>query len=377
MFWKRNNTKLRRTGRSPWQIAWGRLRRHRMAMFAMVVLIVLYLLTIFAGFVAPYWYDNEVRDMSYHPPNLRFVDADGGFHLVPFVYGSKFEFDEYFERQWTDDTSKMYPLRFFTRGDKYTILGFIPCDIHLVGIDAPPADSGQLQPRLYVFGADYRGRDLLSRILYGGQVSMTIGLVGVSISFCIGMLVGGISGYLGGRGDFAIQRVCEMIMLIPTFYLLLILRTTFPPDLSSTKVYFGIVFILSFIGWAAFSRVIRGMVLSIREQEYVLAARAAGVPPVLIVIRHILPNTLSYAIVYITLSIPFYILGESGLSLIGLGITDPVPSWGNLLQKATNVPDLKRHPWVLIPGFFIFLAVMAFSFLGDGLRDALDPKSKE
>ncbi len=354
--------------RSPWQLTLRRLRRHRMAIFGFRLLVLLYLSAIFAGFLAPYGYDNENRDHSYHPPfNVHWVDAAGQFHLRPFVYASTFGYDAYFNQRWVLDTSKVYPVRFFVSGDEYKILGLIPARLHLFGVDAPA--------RIYLMGADYRGRDLFSRIMFGGQISLSIGLVGVSISFVIGMLVGGISGYAGGRTDFVIQRFAEMIMLIPTFYLLLVLRNTFPPDLTSTEVYFGIVFILAFIYWASFSRVIRGMVLSIREQEFVLAAQAAGMPALRIIVRHILPNTLSYAIVYVSLSIPYYILGESALSLIGLGIQDPVPSWGNLLQKAMAVPELKFHPWILIPGFFIFVTVMAFNFLGDGLRDALDPKT--
>ena len=346
----------------------SRLRRHRMAIFGFRVLVLLYLTAILAGFFAPYDYDNENREHSYHPPQgFHFWDVDGHFHWRPFVYARSYDFDAYFNRVWKADKTKRYPLRFFVKGDDYKIVGLIPARLHLFGVEEPA--------RLYLFGADYRGRDLFSRIMYGGQISLTIGLIGVTISFVIGMIVGGLSGYVGGNTDFVIQRLSEMIMLIPTFYLLLVLRNTFPPDLSSVQVYFGIVFILSFIYWASFSRVIRGMVLSIREQDYVLAARAAGVPTLQIVVRHILPNTLSYAIVYVSLSIPYYILGESALSLIGLGIQDPVPSWGNLLQKAISIPELKFHPWILIPGLFIFAAVMAFNFLGDGLRDALDPKT--
>ncbi len=354
--------------RTPLRMALRRLRRHRMAIFASRVLAVLYILTLFAGFFSPYDYDNERREHSYHPPQrIRFIDADGTFHWRPFVYASSYEFDDYFRRVWTFDTSERYPLRFLAKGDPYTIVGLFTWQRRLFTVEEPG--------RLYLLGADYRGRDLLSRIFYGGRISLTIGLVGVSISFVIGMVVGGISGYMGGRTDFLIQRLCEMIMLIPGFYLLLVLRNTFPPGLSSVQVYFGIVFILAFIYWASFSRVIRGMVLSIREQEYVLSARATGVPALRIIVRHVLPNTLSYAIVYVSLTIPYYILGESALSLIGLGIQDPVPSWGNLLQAAMSVPELQFHPWILIPGFFIFVAVMAFNFLGDGLRDALDPKT--
>jgi peptide/nickel transport system permease protein len=354
--------------RTPWQIAMARLRRHRMAIFGFRVLVVLYATAVFAGFISPYGYDNEVREHSYHPPlGFHLIDEQGKFHWRPFVYASSYDFDAYYNRVWKMDKSKRYPVRFFVKGDEYTILGIITARTHLFGVEAPG--------RTYLFGADYRGRDQFSRIMYGGQISLTIGLIGSGISLAIGMIVGGISGYVRGRTDFAVQRLCEMIMLIPTFYLLLVLRNTFPPGLSSTQVYFGITFILAFIYWASFSRVIRGMVLSIREQEFVLAARALGLPMGRIVLRHVLPNTLSYAIVYVSLSIPFYILGESALSLIGLGIQDPVPSWGNLLQKATSIPELKFHPWILIPGLFIFAAVMAFNFLGDGLRDAMDPKT--
>ncbi len=352
---------------SLWRLSMRKLRRHRLAMWALRALIVLYLIAIFADFFAPYGYDNEERTHSYHWPwNLHVVDANGSWHW-PFVYQTSYQFDANFNRVYTEDTSKRYGLKLFYRGEPYRLLGLFQTTIRLLGVDAPG--------RVYLLGADYRGRDLFSRIIYGSRISLSIGLVGVSITFVLGMIVGGVSGYFGGRTDFVIQRVCEMIMLIPAFYLLLILRGAFPPGMGSVQIYFGIVFILAFIGWAAFSRVIRGMVLSIVTGDYVVAARGLGIPTWRIVLWHVLPNTLSYAIVYATISIPGYILGESGLSLIGLGIQDPVPSWGNLLQQAMSIPELKFHPWVLIPGVFIFIAVMAFNFLGDGLRDAFDPRS--
>jgi peptide/nickel transport system permease protein len=261
----------------------------------------------------------------------------------------------------------MFYLRFFVSGHRYRLLGLIPTDRHLFGVDPPG--------RLYLLGADHVGRDVLSRIIYGSRVSMTIGLVGTSVSLVIGLLVGGLSGYYGRAVDTVLQRLCEMIMLIPGFYLLMILYTTLPAGLSSAQVYFAVVLILAFIGWASLARVIRGMVLAIARSDYVMAAVAQGLPPWRIVVRHVLPNTFSYAIVAASLSIPAYILGESGLSLIGMGIQDPVPSWGNMLQKATSISELTRHPWILWPGVFIFVAVMAFNFFGDGLRDAVDPRS--
>lgn len=358
-----------RRAMGPWGIMWRNLRKHRMAMLAGKVLLVMYAVMLLDGFVAPYHFDSQVRDHAYHPPlSLRFRDADGNFHWRPFVYGSSYTFDEQYNRIWQEDDSRRYPLRFLFRGDESSVLlGLVDTRWHLFGVEAPG--------RLYLLGADYQGRDIFSRIIYGGRISLTIGLVGTAISLTIGMLMGGISGYLGGVGDTMIQRLCELIMLIPGFYTLIILYSALPAGLTSVEVYFGVVIILAFIGWASLARVIRGMVLSIRASDFVMAARAAGAPSWRIVLRHVLPGTFSYAVVAASLSIPAYILGESGLSLIGMGIQDPVPSWGNMLQRAVNVNELTLHPWLLWPGVAIFLAVMTFNFLGDGIRDALDPRS--
>jgi len=333
----------------------------------MVVLAALYLGAIFADFISPYHFDNEERLNSYSPPTrLHFVDNEGKGHLRPFIYRYTYQFDQFYQRVYTPDTSQRFPIRLFVRGDRYRFLGIFPTDIHLFGVD-PPA-------RLYLLGADSRGRDLFTRLLYGSRVSLSIGLAGVAITFIIGMIVGGVSGYFGGKVDNLIMRLCEMVMMIPGFYLMLAMRAAFPPELSSIQVYFLIVFIMSFIGWAGLARVVRGMAISIREKEFVVAAKAVGAKNLSIIVRHILPNTLSYAIVSATLAIPGYILGESALSLLGLGIRDPDASWGNLLSEAMGVAQIRFHPWVLIPGIFIFVAVMAFNFLGDGLRDALDPR---
>ncbi|HEX9780367.1 MAG TPA: ABC transporter permease [bacterium] len=355
-----------RVGVSPLRRGLGRLRRNGVAMASAVALGAMYLAAAAAGFVAPYHYDDERRDLSYHPPSaVRVVDAEGRWRR-PFVYATTMEFDAYRRRHVTEDRTRRYPIGFFVRGEPYRLFWLIPCDRHLFGVAAPA--------RLYVAGADSRGRDLFSRLVSGSQVSLSIGLVGVCVTFTLGMFVGGLAGFYGGWADELIMRLCEMIMMIPGFYLLLALRAAFPPELSSVEVYVLIVIMMSFIGWAGLARVIRGMVLSLREREYVVAARAAGRGSVGIVFSHLLPNTVSYAVVAATLSVPGYILGESALSLLGLGIQDPHASWGNLLSEAMNVSQLAFHPWVLWPGVCIFATVMAYNFLGDGLRDAFDPR---
>ncbi len=363
----RDKNESRRPPATQTRIALRRLRRHRLAMWALGVLVALYAMCIFADFIAPYSMDDEQRDLSYCPVmKLNFRDEAGRFHLRPFVYRYSYTFDAYYNRVYVQDKSRTYPIRLFVKGAEHKLLGFIPMKTRLFGVDEPA--------RIYLLGADYRGRGLFSRILYGSRVSLSIGLVGVAVSFSVGLLVGGISGFFGGRTDNVLMRVCEMVMMIPGFYLMLALRAAFPTDLSSVQIYLMIVLIMSFIGWAGLARVIRGMVLSIREKEFVTAARASGESALRIIVRHILPNTLSYVIVAVTLSIPGYILGESALSLIGLGIQEPYASWGNLLSEAMNIAEIKFHPWILIPGLFIFVAVMSFNFLGDGLRDAFDPR---
>ena len=341
--------------------------RHRIALVGLIVLVVLYSMALFAGFFAPYHYDNDDRKHSYNPPTkVHFFDEEGTFHLRPFVYNCMYSYNDLYQKVYTEDTSRVFPLQFFVRGDTYKLFGFIRSRRHLFGVEAPA--------RIYVFGADSLGRDLFSRIMYGSQVSLSIGVVVSLITLSIGMIIGGISGYFGGRTDMLIMRMCEMIMMVPGFYLMLAMRAAFPLNISSLKMYFIIMFIMSFIGWAGLARVIRGMALSLREKEFVYASRALGRRNLYIITRHILPNTLSYAIVAVTLSIPGYILGESALSLLGLGIQDPYASWGNLLASAMNIAEVRFHPWILIPGVFIFVTVMAFNFVGDGLRDYFDPK---
>jgi peptide/nickel transport system permease protein len=343
----------RRFGRSPVALAGGAL----LALF--------YALALLAPFVAPYPQDELDRGRFYHPPQApRWRDADGRLHLRPFVYATVpgpgvFEYRE--------DRSCRVPMRFLVRGARYRLLGFVPTERHLFGV-APPG-------RVNLLGTDPAGRDELSRLLFGAQVSLTVGLVGILISFTIGLLLGGISGFLGGWVDGLIMRSCEVLLSIPGLYLIIALRSAFPASLPSQQVYLAIVAILALIGWAGLARVIRGMVLAIRRSDFVAAAEALGMSRLRIIVRHVLPNTLSFVIVAATLSVPGYILGEVFLSFLGVGVQEPAASWGNMLQQARSVTVLTDFPWLLYaPGVAIFLTVMAFNFLGDGLRDALDPR---
>lgn len=373
-------------GLSPLRLAVRKLRKHRLAMVGLWILLTLYLVAIFADFLAPYGYNNQVRELEMSPSTpLHFFDENGTL-CWPYVHPRKQDFDEMYRQVVIEDKSVKCPLRFFVfsraEDQENTLLalaGVRRWSLRLFGFEAPPQPAGAAPStyfvRFYLMGADISGRDIFSRICYAARISLTIGLCGASVTFILGMLIGGTAGYFGGKVDGTLMRLCEMIMLLPGFYLLLILRHTFPADMDSVKVYFAVVLIMSLIGWAGFARVIRGMVLSIRRLDFVQAARAGGLTHFQIVRRHVLPNTLSYAIVSVTMSIPAYILGESALSLLGLGIMDPVPSWGNMLGKAMDIPTLDQHPFVLWPGVFIFLTVMAFNFFGDGLRDAFDPKT--
>jgi peptide/nickel transport system permease protein len=354
-------------GRSPSQILWLKLRRNRTAMLGLYALAVMYGAAILAGFIAPYKYDNARHDLPFHSPMLgriHFFDEHGGLQR-PFVYGI-IPLDPQLAA-YRDDTSARFPIRLFVRGESYRILWLVSSNIHLFGVDEPG--------HIFLFGSDQVGQDIFSRILYGAQVSLSIGIIGILISTIIGMIVGGVAGYFGGVTDFALMRSVEVLLALPSLYFILILRQLFGAGTSSTRIYFIIIIILAFIGWATEARVIRGMVLSIKEQEYVIAARAMGFSDSRIIVRHILPNTLSFVIVTATLSVPFYILGEVALSFLGVGIQEPEASWGNMLIAAQNNRYLNDFPWVLIPGVFIFIAVMAWNFLGDGLRDAADPRT--
>lgn len=343
-----------------------KLKQLKLALGSFYVLVFLYVGALFAGFLAPYHFAQESRELSYAPPSKIHVVDSFGKLCRPFVCLRSYKFDEAYNRVYAEDKTQKYPIKFFVKGDEYRLFGLVKSNFHLFGVDR--------KARINLFGTDSRGRDLFSRIIYGSRISLSIGLAGVFISLVIGVFIGGISGYFGGRIDQILMRACEIIMVIPGFYLMLALRGFFSYSLNSAQMYFIIVCIMSFIGWPGLARVVRGMALSLREQEFVSAARVLGVRDIKIIAVHIIPHTFSYLIVAVSLSIPGYILGESALSLLGLGIQDPYASWGNLLSEAMSIAQIKFHPWILIPGVFIFITVMAFNLFGDGLRDVFDPK---
>lgn len=351
---------------SPWALFWRHLLRNPAAVTGGVILAIFYLLVLFADMVAPYRMETQNRALNYCPPTrVRFIDSEGNFHLRPFVYGKTLV--DRLATIYEDDTSVIHPIRFFVKGEPYRLFGLIPSDRHLFGVES---DDG----RVFLMGTDQFGRDVFSRLLFGGRISLSVGLVGILLSFGFGMVIGGISGYYGGWIDTVIMRSSELIMSIPALYLIISLRTALPQDIPSDQMYLIIVMILSLISWAGMSRIIRGMALSIKENDFVTAARALGYGPLRIIIRHILPNTLSFVIVAATISVPGYILGEVALSFLGVGINEPTASWGNMLKQAQSVRVLTSFPWILAPGYVIFLTVLAYNFLGDGLRDALDPR---
>lgn len=351
---------------SPWRVFWRQFRRSHLAVAGGLLLTVFYGVALLAPFIAPYAQESMDRQRFFHPPHrLHWIDPAGRFHVVPFIHPMRLA--DPGDLTFAEDRTQVVPIRLLVRGVRYRLFGLIPTDRHLFGVDAPQ--------RVFLMGADPAGRDVFSRLLYGSQVSLTVGMVGLAISFTIGLMLGGISGYFGGWVDTLIMRSTELLLSIPGLYLIIALRGIFPTNLPSQQVYLAIVVILAFIGWAGLARIIRGMVLSIRRQEYVAAAEALGMSRLRIIARHILPNTLSFVIVAATISIPGYILGEIVLSFLGVGVQEPAASWGNMLGQARNSRAMASFPWLLyVPGTAIFLTVMAFNFLGDGLRDALDPR---
>lgn len=350
------------------QLMLRRFKAHRLGMLGFFVLAFLYLLVIFAPFIAPTDYLVQRRDYTNCPPTkLHWRDADGRFSLRPFVYGMQRSRDPItLEVRWEEDTSRKYPVYFLVRGHSYKFLGF-QCDLHLFGVDA---DSGG---QLFLFGTDRFGRDLFARTLYGGRVTLSVGVFGILLSFLIGTAMGSISGYYGGRVDNAIQRFIELLRSFPRIPLWLALSVMLPPNWSSVKVYFGVVTILAFLDWTGLARVVRGQFLNLREKEFVEAARALGAGDRSIIFRHILPNIVSYLVVTATLSFPGMIMGESTISFLGLGIKEPMTSWGLLLRDAQSMDVMRMQPWLMIPGIFIVVSVLAFNFMGDALRDAFDP----
>lgn len=342
--------------------------KHKLAMMGLFMLVVMYMSILFAEFLAPYGEASSERSKPYAPPSRIHMFHKGSF-VGPFIYDYKEVFDQQaLTNKKKYDKQTPHQIKFFGKGEPYKMWGLIPADIHLFTVDSPA--------RIYIWGSDLQGRDLFSRVLYGGRISLTIGIIAILISYPIGLIMGGISGYFGGWIDTIIMRVVEAIITFPSLYLLLTLSATLPQNLSSVQRYFLITLILAFIGWAGQARIYRGQVLSLKQMEYVDAAKAMGASDLSIIVKHIIPQMSSWIIVSATISIPAYTLGEAALSFLALGIQDPQASWGLMLQEARNISLLRDHPWLLIPGFMIVFSVFAFSFFGDGLRDAFDAKKK-
>lgn len=347
---------------SQWQLIRWKFARHRVAVLSLVILIIFYVVAGFAEFFAPYAADAYDIDYVLAPPQrIHWVD-EGRFQ--PFVYGYSAEMDpNTFRTTYKVDETQKFPLAFWVKGEPYKLLGF----------EGERRLFGVAEGKVHLFGADDRGRDLLSRIIYGARISLSIGLVGIAISSLIGVVMGGISGYFGGAVDMIIQRVIEFIRSIPTLPLWMALSVALPPTWSVVQAYFGIVVILSLVGWTGLARVVRGKFLSLREEDFVMAAQLNGATEGIIIFKHLLPLFYSHIIASLTLSVPGMIIGETALSFIGLGLQPPAVSWGVLLKDSQKIRVLAEAPWLLIPGVFVILAILAFNFVGDGLRDAADP----
>jgi peptide/nickel transport system permease protein len=333
----------------------------------------MYLLALFAGFVSPYDPNEYNASYKYVPPMVfGFNDGEGNFTFRPGVYGITQERDpETLRITYETDYATWYPLHFFVKGNSYTMLGFIESDIHLFGL----GEEAEGMP-VYVLGSDRLGRDMFSRITYGSQVSLSIGLVSVFLSLVLGIVLGGISGYYGGLVDNIIQRIIELIRSVPSLPLWMALSAALPSEMPIEQRYFGITIILSVIGWTSLGRQVRGRFLALRTEDFVLSARLSGASDLRIIIRHMVPSFTSHIIASLTLSIPGIILAETSLSFLGVGLRQPAISWGVLLQEAQNIRTVALSPWLLLPGLSVVIAVLAFNFLGDGLRDAADPFSR-
>ncbi len=353
---------------SQWQLMWWRLRKHRLAMGAGIVLIVMYVMVIGADFLAtsdPFLSEATRGEMP--PQRIHFFDGwKPSLHVNP-VSGERDL--KTFKRVYVVDEDTKTPIRLFARGYEYNFLGIIPTDRHLLGVNAPMNP----EEHIFILGTDVQGRDMWSRLMIATRISMTIGLVSVAISLFLGVLLGGMSGYYGGWIDTIIQRVVEILRSIPTIPLWMGIAAAVPRDWSIIKVYFAITIIISLIGWTTLAREVRGRFLSLREEDFVTAAEIAGASRARIIFRHMVPSFTSHIIAATTLSLPAIIISETSLSFLGLGLRPPAISWGVLLQQAQNVQAVAITPWLLVPAIPVIIAVLAFNFLGDGLRDAADP----
>lgn len=352
---------------SQWKLMWWKFRKHKLALIALPVIAIMYTLAIFCEFFAPALPLLRYSDYKNAPPSkIHVVDSEGTWNF-PFVYDLSPQMDEYtFKKTFKEDTSKKVPLGFFVQGSEYKFWGLGKGTLHFFG----PKEVGA---PFFLTGTDDLGRDLFTRILYGARISLSFCLVSIFFTFIIGLTLGGLSGYLGGIIDTVVQRTIDLLMCIPTIPLWMALAASLPRDLPPLQLYLMMSLIMSLIGWTGLARVVRGKILSLREEDFVIAARLSGASHARVVGKHLVPSFASYIIVSVTGSIPATILGETALSFLGLGLQPPVVSWGVLLQDAQNIETLAHHPWLLWPAAFVVVTVLMFNFAGDGLRDAADP----
>lgn len=347
------------------RLMWWKFRRHRLALISGIFLAALYFGILICEFLAPYNLHTRNMDYIYSPPQRVHLFHEGQF-VGPFVYGRQMTLDmDTLKRNYTEKQDDVQRIRFFCKGDSYRFWGLIEGDRHLVC----PAENGQL----FLAGTDRLGRDVLSRIIYGARISMTIGLVGIGFSFLLGIVIGGLAGYHGGIFDLIVQRIIEVLQSIPSIPLWLALAAIMPITWSPTLIYFGITVILGLLDWTGLARAVRSKLLALREEDYVLAAQLMGASSSRIIRRHLIPGFMSHLIATATISIPGMILGETALSFLGLGLRAPITSWGILLTEARSVSVIAFYPWLLLPMLPVILVILAFNFLGDGLRDAADP----
>ena len=350
---------------SRWLMMWWKFKRHKLAVGSGIVLLIGYFGIIIVEFLAPYELHTRNADFLFAPPQQIHIVHDGAL-MRPFVYPLKYSLNlDTLKREYSEVTTDPQPIRFFCSGDAYKFWGLVEGSFHLF---CPPQDG-----TMYLLGTDRLGRDMVSRLMYGGRISLTVGLIGITISFMLGISIGGAAGYFGGWVDNAIQRLIEILRSLPELPLWMALSAALPVNWSPVYIYLGITIILGLLDWPGLARAVRSKLLALREEDYVTAARLMGAPPGRIISRHLLPNFMSHLIASASLSIPSMILGETALSFLGLGLRPPVTSWGVLLAEAQNIEAVALYPWLLLPMVPVVIVVLAFNFLGDGLRDAAAP----